>query len=196
MVIVCAVFCHELVCQSYAHARRDFGRGFTGMSAAIELERRGVGYRIFEKLAQPGGHAVTIEDNGFRFDRTGHLLHLKSDALRAEVLDWIGDDSIEIQRRSMIWSNGTYTRYPFQANTFGLPPAVAYECLHGFLKAHFAAARPAAAELRGVLPPALRRGHQPALHDPVQRAPLGRAPERNHRRLVLALRPAARSSRT
>jgi len=113
------------------------GAGLTGMSAAIELGRRGVGYRIFEKLAQPGGHAVTIEDNGFRFDRTGHLLHLKSDALRAEVLDWIGPDHLRIQRRSVIWSNGVYTRYPFQANTFGLPAKVAYECVQGFLAAQF-----------------------------------------------------------
>ena len=130
------------------------GAGLTGMSAAIELERRGVGYRIFEKLAQPGGHAVTIEDNGFRFDRTGHLLHLKSDALRAEVLDWIGPDHLRIQRRSVIWSNGVYTRYPFQANTFGLPAQVAYDCLQGFLAAHFSAkpGRSAAEEFRRVLP--------------------------------------------
>src|SRR6478736_5119859 len=118
------------------------GAGLTGMSAAIELGRRGVGYRIFEKLAQPGGHAVTIEDNGFRFDRTGHLLHLKNDALRAEVLEWIGPDHLQIQRRSVIWSNGVYTRYPFQANTFGLPPRVAYECVQGFLAAHFAKDKP------------------------------------------------------
>lgn len=116
------------------------------MSAAIELERRGIGYRIFEKLAQPGGHAVTIEDNGFRFDRTGHLLHLKSDALRAEVLDWIGPDHLQIQRRSVIWSNGVYTRYPFQANTFGLPPQVAYDCVRGYLDAQLARAEKDQAE--------------------------------------------------
>jgi len=114
------------------------GAGLTGMSAAIELGRRGIEYRIFEKLSQPGGHAVTTEDSGFRFDRTGHLLHLKNDTLRAEVLDWIGPDHLQIQRRSVIWSNGVYTRYPFQANTFGLPPQVAYECVQGFLAAHFA----------------------------------------------------------
>jgi len=114
------------------------GAGLTGLSAAIELGRRAVPYRIFEKLAQPGGHAVTIEDNGFRFDRTGHLLHLKNDALRAEVLEWIGPAHLQIQRRSVIWSNGTYTRYPFQANTFGLPAQVAYDCVQGFLAAHFA----------------------------------------------------------
>jgi protoporphyrinogen oxidase len=118
------------------------GAGLTGMSAAIELARRGAEYRIFEKLAQPGGHAVTIEDNGFRFDRTGHLLHLKNDALRAEVLEWIGPDHLQIKRRSVIWSNGVYTRYPFQANTFGLPPEVAYECVQGYLAAHFAKDKP------------------------------------------------------
>jgi len=118
------------------------GAGLTGMSAAIELSRRGAPYRIFEKLAEPGGHAVTIEDNGFRFDRTGHLLHLKSDALRAEVLDWIGPDHLRIQRRSVIWSNGVYTRYPFQANTFGLPPQVAYDCVQGFLAAQLAKDKP------------------------------------------------------
>ena len=112
------------------------------MSAAIELGALGVPHRIFEKLPAPGGHAVTLEDNGFRFDRTGHLLHLKSDALRARVLDWIGPDHLQIQRRSVIWSNGVYTRYPFQANTFGLPPEVAYECVAGFVAAHFAQAKP------------------------------------------------------
>src|ERR1700694_4901818 len=88
------------------------GAGLTGMSAAIELARRAVPHRVFEKLARPGGHAVTIEDSGFRFDRTGHLLHLKNDSLRAEVLAWIGPDHLQIQRRSVIWSNGVYTRYP------------------------------------------------------------------------------------
>src|SRR4051812_23616411 len=118
------------------------GAGLTGLSAAIELGKLGVEYRIFEKLAEAGGHAVTIEDNGFRFDRTGHLLHLKSDTLRAEVLEWIGPDHLQIQRRSVIWSNGVYTRYPFQANTFGLPPQVAYDCVQGFLAAHFAKDKP------------------------------------------------------
>src|SRR5580692_1791023 len=113
------------------------GAGLTGMSAAFHLDRAGVPHRIFERNAFAGGHAVTREDSGYRFDLTGHLLHLRDPELRALALSWIGDDWLEIQRRSMIWSNGTYTRYPFQANTFGLPPAVAYECLHGFLKAHY-----------------------------------------------------------
>jgi protoporphyrinogen oxidase len=113
------------------------GAGLTGLSAAIELAAAGVERRVFEKLGWAGGHAITVEDSGYRFDRTGHLLHLRDAQLRRRVLGWLGEDAIEVRRRSRIWSNGVYTRYPFQANTFGLPPDVAYECLHGFVKAHF-----------------------------------------------------------
>lgn len=119
------------------------GAGLTGMSAAFHLRRAGVPHRIFERLPHPGGHAITIEDSGYRFDRTGHLLHLRDPETRALALSWIGDDYVEIPRRSMIWSHGVYTRYPFQANTFGLPPEVAYACLHGFVKAHHASDQPA-----------------------------------------------------
>ncbi|NUQ77757.1 MAG: FAD-dependent oxidoreductase [Polyangiaceae bacterium] len=119
------------------------GAGLTGMSAAYHAGRAGVPCRTFERLPHPGGHAITLEEDGYRFDRTGHLLHLRDPAMRELALEWIGGDHLEIDRRSMIWSNGVYTRYPFQANTFGLPPAVAYECLHGFIKAHFAKEKPA-----------------------------------------------------
>lgn len=119
------------------------GAGLTGMSAAHHLGKAGVPHRIFERLAHVGGHAITLEDSGYRFDRTGHLLHLRDPEMRALALSWIGDDWLTIERRSMIWSNGVLTRYPFQANTFGLPPEVAYECLQGFIEAHFTREKPA-----------------------------------------------------
>ena len=121
------------------------GAGLTGMAAAFHLGRAAVPHRIFEKLPHPGGHAITLEESGYRFDRTGHLLHLRDPETRALALSWIGDDWVEVQRKSLVWSNGTYTRYPFQANTYGLPPQVAYECLNGFIQAHFAKDRPAPA---------------------------------------------------
>jgi protoporphyrinogen oxidase len=111
------------------------GAGLTGMSAAHHLRQAGVGCRVLERLDRPGGHAVTVSERGYRFDRTGHLLHLKDPALRALALGWIGPEHRVIARRSAVWSHGVYTRYPFQANTHGLPPAVAYECVMGFLAA-------------------------------------------------------------
>lgn len=118
------------------------GAGLTGLAAARAFEKRGTAYRVLEKGDRVGGHAVTVLDDGFRFDRTGHLLHLRDPGMRAEVLELLGGDCREIARRSVVWSNGVYTRYPFQANTFGLPPDVAYECVMGFLEAHFAAEKP------------------------------------------------------
>ncbi|HTU58764.1 MAG TPA: FAD-dependent oxidoreductase, partial [Polyangiales bacterium] len=52
-------------------------------------------------------------------------------------LEWLGGDCVELQRKSVVYSHGAYTRYPFQANTAGLPPEVAYECVLGFVRAHF-----------------------------------------------------------
>jgi protoporphyrinogen oxidase len=111
------------------------GAGLAGLSAALHLRRAGVPFRHVERNAFAGGHAITIEDEGYRFDRTGHLLHLRDPEMRALVMGWVGDDCLEISRSSRVFSHGTYTRYPFQANTFGLPPPVAYECLMGFLEA-------------------------------------------------------------
>ena len=95
--------------------------------------------RLFERLDRPGGHAITVEDTGYRFDRTGHLLHLRDPEIRKRSRSpGIGDDVLEIERRSLIWSNGVYTRYPFQANTFGLPPARRQRVPARLLAAHFA----------------------------------------------------------
>jgi protoporphyrinogen oxidase len=118
------------------------GAGLTGLSASLFLGRAGVRHRLFEREAVPGGHAVTTVEQGFRFDRTGHLLHLRHpdmQALASELLP--AAQYRKLARRSAVFSHGVYTRYPFQANTFGLPPEVAYECVAGFVQAHFATAR-------------------------------------------------------
>lgn len=111
------------------------GAGLTGLSAALALQRRKHDFRVFERAARVGGYATTREESGWRFDCTGHLLHFKDPNLRGRVEAWLGDELVEVQRRSMVWSHGGYTRYPFQANTHGLPPRVAFECVMGFLQA-------------------------------------------------------------
>jgi protoporphyrinogen oxidase len=119
------------------------GAGLTGLSASLELSRRGTPHRLFERENVAGGHAVTIEEQGFRFDRTGHLLHLRDPRMQALAEDLLRPQQYRrLQRRSAVFSHGVYTRYPFQANTFGLPPEVAFECLSGFVEAHFAQDKP------------------------------------------------------
>jgi protoporphyrinogen oxidase len=108
------------------------GAGLAGLSAATHLRS---GYRLLEASGRVGGLCTTTVEQGYRFDVTGHLLHLRDPAIRRWVHELLGDRLRPIDRRARIFSHGVYTRYPYQANTFGLPPAAAYECLRGFLDA-------------------------------------------------------------
>ena len=108
------------------------GAGLTGMSAGHHL---GEGFALHEQRPHVGGHVVTLEREGFRFDRTGHLLHLRDAEMRAWVERLLPGRMVRVHRNSRVWSEGVYTRYPYQANTFGLPPQVAYDCITGYLAA-------------------------------------------------------------
>ena len=108
------------------------------MSAALELQRLGIEYRVFEKCAAAGGLATTRVEGEWRFDHTGHLLHLRDATWQTRILSWLDEEPLLIDRRSLIFTHGCYTRYPFQANTHGLPPQVAYDCLMGFIRARMA----------------------------------------------------------
>lgn len=115
------------------------GAGLTGLSASVHLRRMGVPHRVIERSGSVGGLAATTEEAGYRFDRTGHLLHLRDPAMRAFALEMLGPASwLEIERRSVIASHGVVTKYPFQANVHGLPSEIAYACVRDFVQAHFA----------------------------------------------------------
>jgi protoporphyrinogen oxidase len=109
------------------------GAGLTGLGAARHLPAGET--RVIERAAVAGGHAVTVEEQGYRFDRTGHLLHLRDPAMRALVEELLPGQLLSIERRSRVWSHGVYTEYPFQANTWGLPRDVVLECVAGFVRA-------------------------------------------------------------
>jgi protoporphyrinogen oxidase len=111
------------------------GAGLSGLAAALRLKR---GYVVYERERKVGGISDTLEDSGYRFDRTGHLLHLSKPAVRELAFDLLGDGLVELERRARIFSHGVYTHYPFQANTFGLPAEVAAECVAGFAEAYAA----------------------------------------------------------
>jgi protoporphyrinogen oxidase len=108
------------------------GAGLAGLSAARSLGAR---CEIHEKLAHAGGHVITLEEDGFRFDRTGHLLHLRDPEMRDWLSKLLDGQLVTVDRMSRVFSHGVYTRYPYQANTFGLPKEIAYECLMGLLEA-------------------------------------------------------------
>jgi protoporphyrinogen oxidase len=82
-----------------------------------------------------GGLAVTRERDGYRFDRTGHWLHLRDAGIKKLVAETLPDQMVEVTRKARIFSHGATTLYPFQANLYGLPPEVVKECLLGVMQA-------------------------------------------------------------
>src|SRR6266404_8613987 len=108
------------------------GGGLTGISAAVHLRAPWV---LFEKEQRLGGHARTDEHQGYRFDKTGHWLHLRDPGVKQLVSEILPGEMVPVQRKARIFSNGVLTRYPFQANLHGLPPDVIKECLMGVIEA-------------------------------------------------------------
>ncbi|MEW6042147.1 MAG: FAD-dependent oxidoreductase, partial [Elusimicrobiota bacterium] len=107
------------------------GAGISGLSAAYHLKKK---YLLIEKSNRPGGLARSINQGGFTFDLTGHLIHLSNVYTKRLVKRLLKENLKIIHRNSWIYSNNTQTRYPFQANLYGLPPAVARECITGFVE--------------------------------------------------------------
>jgi protoporphyrinogen oxidase len=108
------------------------GGGLTGISTAYHLRRP---WLLLEKESRLGGHARTDETQGFHFDKTGHWLHLRDPYTKQLVNELLPGELVPVARKARIFSHGVLTRFPFQANLYGLPPAVVAECLLEFLKA-------------------------------------------------------------
>ena len=113
------------------------GGGLTGISTAVHLQA-GVPWLLFEREDRLGGHARTDERDGYRFDKTGHWLHLRDAGVKQMVDELLPGQMVRIARRARIFSHGVLTRYPYQANLHGLPPEVIKECLLGVIEAKLA----------------------------------------------------------
>ncbi|WHZ24856.1 MAG: hypothetical protein OJF47_003968 [Nitrospira sp.] len=107
------------------------GAGLAGLSTAYHL--RGLPYKILEREQEVGGLCRSYVKDGFTFDYTGHLLHFRQMAIKALVERLLPTQLQRHARKSYVFSHDTYTEYPFQVNTYGLPPEVVRECLLGFI---------------------------------------------------------------
>lgn len=112
------------------------GAGIAGLSAGYHAQLKGIDYTIYESEDAVGGLCRSIKKDGFLFDYSGHLLHLKTPFFQDLVKALLGDNLTVIERNAVIYSNGVYTRYPFQANLYGLPPLIIKECLLEFVRAY------------------------------------------------------------
>ena len=118
------------------------GAGLTGLSCAYHLKQKrkknsNFSFGLYEKEDTAGGLCRSEISQGFVFDYTGHLLHLKSDYTKNLITKLLKKNLKRIKRKACIYSNDTYTPYPFQANLYGLPIKVVKECIEGFLKTRY-----------------------------------------------------------
>ncbi len=110
------------------------GGGLAGLSTAYHLQKAGRSdFLVVEKKGRVGGLAGSERRGGFTFDYTGHLLHLHTPYGKRLVTNLLRGNLVVRDRSSWIFSHDRYTRYPFQANTYGLPEKVVRECVAGFL---------------------------------------------------------------
>jgi protoporphyrinogen oxidase len=109
------------------------GGGLAGLSCARELGRDFV---LLEAEDRLGGLCRTEQAGGFSFDWTGHWLHAR-DAEMRELISrkWLAGNLLEVQRRALIYSQGVWTKFPYQFNLHGLPAETIAECLIGFVEA-------------------------------------------------------------
>ncbi len=108
------------------------GGGLAGMSTAYHLETTDC--LVLEAESSAGGLCRTREIDGFAFDYTGHLLHLRDERIEKLVEEWLPGVFAVIERRAAIRSHGVTLPFPFQANLHGLPREVVARCLIGFVE--------------------------------------------------------------
>lgn len=108
------------------------GAGLAGLSTAYHLKKN---YSLYEKEDEPGGMTRSIHKDGYIFDYDGHLLYFRNEYTSSLVNELLDGNLAPHKRSSWIYSNGSYTQYPFQANFYGLPKAIVKDCLVGLIKA-------------------------------------------------------------
>jgi protoporphyrinogen oxidase len=107
------------------------GGGLAGLSTAYHLGD--TPHLVIEREDTPGGLCRSRNIEGFTFDYTGHLLHMRDERALALVDRLLPGEFAEIERRAAIRTSGVVLPFPFQANLHGLPAETVAKCLIDFV---------------------------------------------------------------
>jgi protoporphyrinogen oxidase len=114
------------------------GAGLAGLAAAHTLQQAGEDHwLVLEKEERPGGHARSVELDGYVFDYGPHILFTSDPEIEALIRDLLGGNLRAQERQAFIYhaAYGVYTRFPFQAHLHGLPVELVQECLLELVRA-------------------------------------------------------------
>ena len=90
------------------------GGGVAGLSAALEAERLGLPYELFEAGPELGGNARTFDVGGFRFDAGAHRLHDRFPEVTERVRELLGGTLRRVDERSRIQYEGGFVDFPLR----------------------------------------------------------------------------------
>ena len=88
------------------------GAGPAGLSAAHELSKFDKKILIIEKKPQVGGLAETKVFGSYRYDIGPHRFFTKNDEVNDLFLKVLGDDAVEVSRKTRILFKNRYFNYP------------------------------------------------------------------------------------
>jgi protoporphyrinogen oxidase len=109
------------------------GGGLAGLATAYFL--RETPHVVLEAEDVAGGLCRSRTIDGFVFDYTGHLLHMR-DPRAVKLLDELWPDAFAVvARNASIRTRGVTLPFPFQANLHGLPKDVVADCILGAAEA-------------------------------------------------------------
>jgi protoporphyrinogen oxidase len=113
------------------------GAGPAGLTAAYELNKKGIRSIVLEQADKVGGISRTETYKGYRFDIGGHRFYTKSVEVQAFWQEILAKDFIRVPRMSRIYYDGKFYDYPlslFQA-LGNLGPWQSFLILMSYLKA-------------------------------------------------------------
>jgi protoporphyrinogen oxidase len=90
------------------------GAGVAGLTIAYQLSRRGYRTTVIEKNATVGGLARTFHYGDFHFDVGPHRFHTENRRVAAFIREILGDEAIEIPRKSGARMFGRYHEWPLR----------------------------------------------------------------------------------
>ena len=108
------------------------GAGLAGLTAAYTLEQLGdTSWQVYERETRVGGHARSIEVDGYVFDYGPHILFAADPEIARLIHELLGTNLVAQSREAWIYHHAydSYTRFPFQAHLHGLPTDVVLDCL-------------------------------------------------------------------
>ena len=118
------------------------GAGPAGLTSGYELSKKTANVLILEKKSQVGGLAETKVYGNYRYDIGPHRFFTKNEEVFELFLEILGDDAVEVKRKTRILFKNSYFDYPLSPVNalFGLglieSISIGFSYIYARLKSH------------------------------------------------------------